>query len=86
MPKEHFENHPVPYGRIMQMSSCRDFTVREHPFSTYARRGGGGVGQKRTQYYEFISDSDVILRTRGGEGVKKYRNFAYVLNGCSPTT
>ena len=35
------------------------------------------------QYYEFISNSDVILRTGGGEGVKKGRNFAYVLNGCS---
>ena len=57
--------------------------LREHPFSTYARGGGGGVGQKRTQYYEFISDSDVILHTRGGEGVKKGRNFAYVLNGWS---
>ena len=45
--------------------------IREHPFSTYARRGGGGVGQKRTQYYEFISDSDVILRTRGGGGQKR---------------
>ena len=31
----------------------------------------GGVDQKRTQYYEFISNSDVILRTRGGGGKKR---------------
>ena len=60
-------------------------STREHPFSTYASRERGGVGQKRMQYYEFISNSDVILRTRGGEGVKKGRNFAYVLNGWSLT-
>ena len=37
--------------------------------------GGGGVGQKRTQYYEFISNSDVILRTKGGGGGQKRPKF-----------
>ena len=53
-------------------STVWKLTIREHPFSTYARRGGGGVGQKRMQYYEFISDSDVILRTRGAQKRPKF--------------
>ena len=73
--------HLLKYSdyQYVQIQSCNALAkgsgkkiLRDHPFSTYAGRGRRGVGQKRMQYYEFISNSDVILRTRGAQKRPKF--------------
>ena len=57
--------------------------LREHPFSTYAHRGRGGLAKSvRITKSLLVTVTSFCVRG-GGEGVKKGRNFAYVLNGCS---
>ena len=74
--------------KLLTRASCcilgriEHLVLREHPLSTYAPWGRGGV-EKCGKYAYDSTDRLREKRTRVGEGVKKAGKSAYVLNGCS---
>ena len=55
------------------------FGSKEHALSTYVKRGRGGVLLLRTPLHKCDVTYVVSLAYKGGGGVKKSWNFAYVL-------
>ena len=62
------------------MKAVRALFIRGLPFSTYALRGEGGLKKLLISAYD-KTDRLREMRMRGREGVKNFKNFAYVLNG-----
>ena len=88
--RQFFENFSKKFRttKIFEnVSKNSIFLLREYPFSTYARRGGGGGGlAKSVRSTMSLLVTVTSFCVRGGEGVKNWRNFAYVLNGWSLRT
>ena len=75
-----FPNRPTPrVGKTVVISVWRLFCPRGHALSTYAKKGGGGVSPLRTPLHKCDVTYVVSPAYKGGGGVKKSRNFAYVL-------